>query len=58
MTFLQKKEEKNYTKNPEIQQQVEKERRSEETIHAHAEAVKNTKNAAGKTLNSLKEIFK
>ena len=35
---------------------TEKERRSEETIHAHAEAVKNTKNAAEKTLNSLKEI--
>jgi hypothetical protein len=49
----QKKEEKNYTKNKRILQQSARRKKWEETIHVHAEVVKNTKNVVDNNSNCI-----
>ena len=44
-TFSRKKREKNYIRNKKIPELSARKRRLEETIHVHAEVVKNIKNA-------------
>ena len=56
ITFLMSRQEKTFTRSRSFLELLLRARKSEEMIHAHAEAVNNTKNAAEKTLNSLKEI--
>ena len=57
-TFFQKKKEKNYIRNKKIPEQSVRRRRLEETIHVHAEVVKNIKNAVVNNLQMYINLVK